>query len=341
MAISGIFLDPTGRHCIISLYLKQQQTQQQQNTRNSSSLSTSAEPPPLGSRVPYENFYYNKKLHKLTKLNGFVITAVGWNAGSSSSDQQSTTTGTGSILIGTSDGRIFETALQPDDRFLGSRELFLKQVADLPDSISGSGSGSGSSGQLFSGSSSQQMTSGTSPVPPPAGASSISEPICGLNVFKLPTTKGRTTTTTTTTFCVLAATSNFLYQYIGEVSAQQMQATSSSSSLTSSSSSSETAYLYHVLTSPSSRLHKEMPGAGPASRLDLYHPPPPPAGAGAGAAVLTSPKAFGWLTSKWEKGRGLFRNVVNKTVFTFFCRAGHLLPRHSRRPERAQCGAPL
>ena len=243
-AISDIFIDPTGRNCIISLYLKQGSAKEP--------LSNTVTGQDLGSRVPYENFYYNKKLHKLAKFNG-LITAVGWNA-TASSDQSGSTS---NILIGTSDGRIFETQLQPDDRFMASKELFVKQICELPDNGTGSQAAASSSG------------TSTSPIP-----STVNEPICAINFFKLSNTRS-----TSATYCILVATSNFLYQFIGDIG--------------SSLALSDSAYLYHIIQNPSNRLHKEMPGYLPASKLDLFYPPP------VGDGSLIGPKSFGWLTSKF------------------------------------------
>lgn len=90
--ISGIFVDPMGRHCLISM---------------SNRLT--------GEVQPYENYYFQRKVTCLSKAKGHVITAVGWNVAPPSDGS------TGSILIGTIEGRLFETALLADDRFLASK----------------------------------------------------------------------------------------------------------------------------------------------------------------------------------------------------------------------------
>ncbi|KAI2808309.1 Vacuolar protein sorting-associated protein 18 like protein, partial [Blomia tropicalis] len=149
--ISDIFIDPTGQHCIVSTCLKSDGKSKEFNED-------------FISRVGHENFYINRMVHKLNKLKGLVISAVGWNHASMSSKNDSIpNTPMGNILIGTTDGRIFETQLQPDDRFLVSKELFLKQICELPDNLS---HGNFSSSNL---------------------SDKQKEPICAINCFKIST----------------------------------------------------------------------------------------------------------------------------------------------------------
>lgn len=236
--ISDIFIDPTGQHCIVSTCLKSDGKSKEFNED-------------FISRVGHENFYINRMVHKLNKLKGLVISAVGWNHASMSSKNDSIpNTPMGNILIGTTDGRIFETQLQPDDRFLVSKELFLKQICELPDNLS---HGNFSSSNL---------------------SDKQKEPICAINCFKISTYGSRSPDPL---ICILVATSNFLYHFIGKVGL--------------SSITSDSPYLYQIIQNPSNRLHKEMPGYIPASQFSLFYP-------SQGSSVCQTPSSFGWLTSE-------------------------------------------
>ncbi|XP_071954720.1 vacuolar protein sorting-associated protein 18 homolog [Antedon mediterranea] len=99
--VHKIFLDPNGRHLVVSMKTSQ------------------------------DVFYLSKNSKKakpIQKMKGYLIDSVGWNKANSSDNQ------TGEILMGTSRGLIFETELQSgeDSRFfLQSVEQYWKQVFDL------------------------------------------------------------------------------------------------------------------------------------------------------------------------------------------------------------------
>ncbi|PVD33305.1 hypothetical protein C0Q70_04558 [Pomacea canaliculata] len=100
--VHQIFLDPTGKHLLIS----------------------------LGSQ---ENYYVSlgtsaRKPKNIAKLKGHLIDSVGWNW------QNANEKTTGAILLGTNKGLIFETELtQFDDSrfFQGNVDLYLKQLFNL------------------------------------------------------------------------------------------------------------------------------------------------------------------------------------------------------------------
>lgn len=98
--IHKLFLDPTGRHLIISMSSQ-------------------------------ENYYLNrnsKKPKSLGKMKGIQIDSVAWNR------QNTTDNSTGAILIGTSKGLIYETEVMfgDDSRFFqGSIEQYWKQLFNL------------------------------------------------------------------------------------------------------------------------------------------------------------------------------------------------------------------
>ncbi|XP_033107072.1 vacuolar protein sorting-associated protein 18 homolog [Anneissia japonica] len=99
--VHKIFLDPNGRHLIISM----------QNSQDVYYLSK-----------------HSKKAKPIQKMKGYLIDSVGWNKANASDNQ------TGEILVGTSRGLIFETELQSgeDSRFfLQSLEQYWRQVFDL------------------------------------------------------------------------------------------------------------------------------------------------------------------------------------------------------------------
>ncbi|KAK7491492.1 hypothetical protein BaRGS_00017321 [Batillaria attramentaria] len=100
--VHRIFLDPTGRHLIVSM-----------NSQDNYYIS-------LGTS--------SRKPKPITKLKGHLIESVGWNW------QNANEKTTGAILLGSSKGLIFETELtQFDDRsfFQGNIEIYLKQLFSL------------------------------------------------------------------------------------------------------------------------------------------------------------------------------------------------------------------
>ncbi|XP_052234264.1 vacuolar protein sorting-associated protein 18 homolog [Dreissena polymorpha] len=98
--IHKLFLDPTGRHVIISL----------ESMENSYLSRNSKKPKPI------------------TKLKGHHIDSVGWNW---QNEQENTT---GSILLGTSKGLIFETEISTNEEsrfWQGNLDQYLKQLFNL------------------------------------------------------------------------------------------------------------------------------------------------------------------------------------------------------------------
>lgn len=105
--LSNLFLDPLGQHILLSF-----------------------SPMPPDNSVP-ELLYLSRKSTKLKptiRCRGHEITQVGWNH-----ENKSDTT-TGSILLGTSKGLIFETEIsQEGDKFFqSSLEQYWKQVCPCP-----------------------------------------------------------------------------------------------------------------------------------------------------------------------------------------------------------------
>lgn len=100
--VHQIFLDPTGRHLIVSM-----------NSQDNYYIA-------LGTA--------SRKPKPILKLKGHLVESVGWNW------QNANDKSTGAILIGTSKGLIFETELsQYDDNrfFQGNVEIYLKQLFNL------------------------------------------------------------------------------------------------------------------------------------------------------------------------------------------------------------------
>ncbi|KAK9468292.1 Pep3/Vps18/deep orange family-domain-containing protein [Lipomyces arxii] len=91
--VNAIFLDPTGSHLLIT-------------------TSTA------------ENFYLNSRLPKakhLSRLKGNVVTSVAWNPTEPSAS-------TKEILVGTADGKIIETYIEPAEEFFKREERFSRLV---------------------------------------------------------------------------------------------------------------------------------------------------------------------------------------------------------------------
>lgn len=165
--ICDIFIDPTGRHCLATLGVLDN---------------------PTSEPTPYENVYFtSKKPHQLIKLRGFVITSVGWNLQMSAAD-----TSTGNILIGTGDGKIFETQLQPDDRLLSSKEVFIKQVADISLLNRSGNEATTLEGNILS-------------------SDSESTSICAINWFR----------SSSHQYCIFVSTRKMLYCYVGNTIANE------------------------------------------------------------------------------------------------------------------------
>ncbi|KAI9322126.1 Pep3/Vps18/deep orange family-domain-containing protein [Dichotomocladium elegans] len=99
--ISKIFFDPTGRHLIIT-------------TDHG------------------ENFYLYEKWRRakqLSKFKGVTITSIAWNKQATLTDPS-----TREILIGTKNGLIYETCLEPTDEFFRREEKYFKQVYSIHES---------------------------------------------------------------------------------------------------------------------------------------------------------------------------------------------------------------
>ncbi|KAL1919217.1 uncharacterized protein VTP21DRAFT_1909 [Calcarisporiella thermophila] len=100
--IRRIFFDPTGRHLIIS-------------------TDTG------------ENFYLYEKWKKakpLARLKGIVINCVAWNKARGRGTEASTH----EILIGSTQGHIYETEIEPTDEFFKREDKYVKQVYVMPES---------------------------------------------------------------------------------------------------------------------------------------------------------------------------------------------------------------
>ncbi|XP_015753539.1 PREDICTED: vacuolar protein sorting-associated protein 18 homolog [Acropora digitifera] len=97
-SIHGIFMDPTARHMIVSM--KSQ-----------------------------ESFYLardSKKPKPLAKMKGHLINAVAWNK------SKLTESSTQTILLGTTKGLIFQTEVEPEEKFFqGGLEKFWKQLYNV------------------------------------------------------------------------------------------------------------------------------------------------------------------------------------------------------------------
>ncbi|CEP18639.1 hypothetical protein [Parasitella parasitica] len=96
--VAQLFLDPTGRHIIVT-------------TANGDN---------------YYLFHKWRRTKELAKLKGIVITSVAWNKQASLSN-----TSTREILIGTRNGAVYETCLEPTDEFFRREEKYLIQVFSL------------------------------------------------------------------------------------------------------------------------------------------------------------------------------------------------------------------
>ncbi|KAH9412790.1 Vacuolar protein sorting-associated protein 18 like protein [Dermatophagoides pteronyssinus] len=299
--ILGIFIDPTGQHCLITV-----------GQRLKHDLPFNDNP-----IIPFENFYYYRKLSQLNKMKGHIITAVGWI------DQQQPTGQCGNLLIGTNEGKLYETHLQSDDRFLQSRELsFWKFICDLspqssttnhqnPDSLSSS-SASNSYDPNKSTTAAANISSSNHQIP----TTTIKhEPICSIRIFRLKNTFDLE-------YCILIATRNFIYQYIGRLSSSIQVAGGSGNSGGGGQTSNidfvagnnnnpagqstiidGQPYLYQIIQSTTinnQKTFKEMPGYIPVTKLDLYQP------SLSSSSISTNqdqsnrnsnyPLSFGWLT---------------------------------------------
>ncbi|KAJ1958961.1 tethering complex subunit [Dispira parvispora] len=101
LRIRRLFFDPTGRHLLIG-------TEQGEN---------------------YYLFEEWQKPKLLSKLKGLVIESVAWNKLAARSSRHSTQ----AILLGTQDGRIFETEIEPTEEFFRREEKYLRLVYTIPE----------------------------------------------------------------------------------------------------------------------------------------------------------------------------------------------------------------
>ncbi|KAL7317653.1 tethering complex subunit [Mucor circinelloides] len=96
--VTQLFLDPTGRHIIVT----------------------------TDSGENYYLFHTWRRTKELAKLKGTVITSIAWNKRASLSS-----TSTREILIGTNNGIVYETCLEPTDEFFRREEKYLIQLFSL------------------------------------------------------------------------------------------------------------------------------------------------------------------------------------------------------------------
>ncbi|ODQ66810.1 hypothetical protein NADFUDRAFT_33585 [Nadsonia fulvescens var. elongata DSM 6958] len=104
MILQQLFMDPTGSHLIIST-------------------------------ASGDNYFLNNqstKVRLLNKFKGLHITSVGWNP-------FEPTRTTGSILIGTSAGDLYETLIEPSDEFFKREDKFMKLVWSTSNNLAISG----------------------------------------------------------------------------------------------------------------------------------------------------------------------------------------------------------
>ena len=102
MSIYKLFMDPSGRHIIIT-------------------------------SIQGENWYLFRSWKKPRQLKGFkmVIESVAWNKSALLSSTNSTSTR--EILIGARNGAIFEAVLDAEEDFFKSQERYLQSVFSLPE----------------------------------------------------------------------------------------------------------------------------------------------------------------------------------------------------------------
>ncbi|RKP34668.1 Pep3/Vps18/deep orange family-domain-containing protein, partial [Dimargaris cristalligena] len=101
LRIHRLFTDPTGRHIIIG-------TEQGEN---------------------YYLYQAWQKPKLLSRLKNTVIESVAWNKGGGKSSRPSTL----AILLGTQDGRILETEIEPTEEFFRREEKYLKLLYTIPE----------------------------------------------------------------------------------------------------------------------------------------------------------------------------------------------------------------
>lgn len=100
--IKKTFLDPTGSHLLITTTLGEN----------------------------YSLNYQSTKAKQLSRLKGLHITSVAWNPARP-------TRTTGEILLGTSDGSIYETLIEPSDEYFKKEDRYVKHVYKTQSAITG------------------------------------------------------------------------------------------------------------------------------------------------------------------------------------------------------------
>ncbi|CAO3651138.1 unnamed protein product [Cunninghamella echinulata] len=204
--IINAFFDPTGRHLIISTELG-------------------------------ENYYLFetwKKTKQLSRLKGMVITAIAWNNQATPSSSA-----TREILLGTNQGQIYETWIEPTDEYFKKEEIYVTLVYTLNIDIS-------NAANLY--------------IPP--------QQIIGIHFDSISSATSQhtatTSITTTNKYFVMATTSSRLYQFFGQ--------TTSHSSMNDNESTSTSMFgsLFAPYTMNAQFL--ELPGNIGWSKLCFYNP---------------------------------------------------------------------
>ena len=103
-SIEALFLDPTGRHCLIG----------------------------MKSGDVFYHYYTWKKAKPLSKLKNIGICCVGW---SSTAVDVTRAGSSGSVLVGTKLGSIYELELEPSDEYFKREERYLKEVFRIDPSV--------------------------------------------------------------------------------------------------------------------------------------------------------------------------------------------------------------
>ncbi|KAK9761063.1 tethering complex subunit [Basidiobolus ranarum] len=101
--VHKIFFDPTGKHLLVTT-------------------------------TEGDNYYLHEKWKKcknLSKLKGITIESVAWNKNISKGANASTK----EILLGTQNGVVFETELEPTDEYFKKEDKYIKQVFTLADAM--------------------------------------------------------------------------------------------------------------------------------------------------------------------------------------------------------------
>lgn len=131
--IQHVFLDPTGRHTLVSTLAQSGDLSAASLLHVMAPTSASTSSPSL---FPLSSAGRCARVRQVTQMKGSLVTAVGWNVWSGRGPlgcSGSASSSTGPILLGTSVGDVFEMNLCADEKLFSRFEVYNKKLYEISD----------------------------------------------------------------------------------------------------------------------------------------------------------------------------------------------------------------